>query len=155
MRCVRKWSKADLEPVLASHTVAEALGTAVAALTPNRDGGGGTQSVSVSEPDCQGAPQPFAPPEGKFARPGATQVLSSGMVAHFFPKMPCLRCGCPWWSTDDWDGRCIRCGWDCEAQGYDDDSQPRAAHRARWSQLVALIQRGITPVWSGQKQGGE
>ena len=27
------------------------------------------------------------------------------------------RCGCPWWTSDEWDARCIRCGWDCESSG--------------------------------------
>lgn len=27
-----------------------------------------------------------------------------------WPRMPCLRCGCPWWLGEDWDARCARCG---------------------------------------------
>lgn len=33
----------------------------------------------------------YDPPEGKFARPGATKRLDNGQRVHFFPKMPCLR----------------------------------------------------------------
>jgi len=28
---------------------------------------------------------------------------------------------------EDWDAACARCGWTCEADGYDDDSSPLAA----------------------------
>ena len=90
----------------------------------------------------------YDPPGGKFARPGATKCLPDGRTVHFFPKMPCLRCGCPWWSSDDWNGRCIRCNWDCEASGYDDDSQPLPKYRNKWEQFTASIREGRTPDYS-------
>lgn len=54
------------------------------------------------------------------------------------------RCGCPWWTSDEWDARCIRCGWDCESGGYDDNSQPLPKYRPRWEGFVAHIREGRT-----------
>ena len=59
------------------------------------------------------------------------------------------RCGCPWWSSEDWDARCLRCGWDCESSGYDNDSQPLAKHRPKWELYTAAIREGRTPAWKG------
>ena len=39
----------------------------------------------------RGSEDLFAPPSGKFARPGAIKRLSDGHIVHFFPRMPCLR----------------------------------------------------------------
>lgn len=96
-------------------------------------------------------PSEFDPPVGKFARPGAVKHLPDGRTAHFFPKMPCLRCGCPWWTSDEWDARCVRCGWDCEKQGYDDDSKPLPAFVKKWEGFVAAIRKGETPAWAGTR----
>ena len=43
-------------------------------------------------------PAPPAAAEAKKRLPGAG-------VCTFWPRMPCLRCGCPWWSGEDWDAR--------------------------------------------------
>lgn len=90
---------------------------------------------------------PYALPTGKFGKAGAVRVMPGGRTGHFWPKMPCLRCGCPWWLGEDWDARCARCGWDCEKDGYDDDSQPLPQFRARWESFRATIQGGRTPTW--------
>ncbi len=68
------------------------------------------------------------------------------------PPIPTLtpRCGCPWWSSEEWDARCLRCGWDCESQGYDNDSQPLPKHRPKWETFTAAIREGRTPAWSGK-----
>jgi hypothetical protein len=50
----------------------------------------------------------YDPPVGKYARPGMVKKLPDGRSAHFFPRMPCLKCGCPWWTSDEWNGRCVR-----------------------------------------------
>ena len=68
-------------------------------------------------------------------------------------RLPCsssLRCGCPWWSSEEWDARCLRCGWDCESQGYDNDSQPLPKHRPKWEAFTAAIRDGHTPAWAGK-----
>ncbi len=65
--------------------------------------------------------------------------------------MPCLRCGCPWWLGEDWDAKCARCGWDCQSDGYDDDSQPLPPYRKKWEAFTAVIRDGATPEWSGSK----
>lgn len=69
-------------------------------------------------------------------------------AAHFYAKMPCLRCGCPWWLGDDWDASCVRCGWDCEGGGYDDDSRPLPEHRERWQRFVRCVAEGKTAHWT-------
>ncbi|KAI3426100.1 hypothetical protein D9Q98_008068 [Chlorella vulgaris] len=92
---------------------------------------------------------PFDPPEPKFAKSGATKPFPDGL-GYLFPKMPCLRCGCPWWSSEEWNARCMRCGWDCESAGYDNDSQPLPRYKAKWEQFVAAIRAGRTPAWSGK-----
>lgn len=91
----------------------------------------------------------YDPPTGKYARPGAIKRMNNGKTGHFFPKMPCLRCGCPWWSSDEWDARCLRCGWDCERVGYDDDSNPLPAFRKKWELYTGMIKEGRTAEWGG------
>ena len=95
-------------------------------------------------------PSEFDPPTGKFARAGTAKRMGDGRTGHFFPKMPCLRCGCPWWSSDDWNAKCLRCSWDCEIQGYDDDSKPLPAFVKKWESLTAVIKEGRTPEWKGR-----
>lgn len=95
----------------------------------------------------------YDPPTGKYAKPGFIKKLSSGGEAHFFPKMPCLRCGCPWWTSDEWHGKCIRCGWDCERSGYDDDSQPLPPYRNIWKEFTNCIKEGKTYPWTGNAKG--
>lgn len=63
-------------------------------------------------------------------------------------QMPCLRCGCAWWLGEDWNARCARCGWDCEADGYDDDCQPLPKFRAKYDAFCAHIKAGRAPRWS-------
>lgn len=46
----------------------------------------------------------FDPP-GAAAKAGSKKQLPTG-VGVFWPKMPCLRCGCPWWLGEDWDAKC-------------------------------------------------
>lgn len=97
----------------------------------------------------QRAPSEFDPPTGKFARPGATKKMADGRTGVFFPKMPCLRCGCPWWSSDDWTAKCLRCSWDCESKGYDDDSKPLLAFLKKYETFTAAIRQGRTVEWRG------
>ena len=66
--------------------------------------------------------------------------------------MPCLRCGCPWYSGEDWDAVCMRCGWDCQVSGYDDESQPLPPFRAQWQEFTAAIKDGKTPDYHGKRK---
>ena len=89
----------------------------------------------------------FDPPaKGKA---GATRSFPGKGTAIYWPRMPCLRCGCPWWKGEDWDATCIRCGWCCESEGYDDNSKPLAegGWRERWEAFSALIKQGHTAAW--------
>ena len=126
---------------------------AAAVLTPSVATGAGTGKAAGGGKGEEAGPAPvvddgpYALPVGKFGKAGAIRVMPGGRTGHFWPKMPCLRCGCPWWLGEDWDARCARCGWDCEKDGYDDASQPLPQFKARWESYRATIQSGRTPVW--------
>lgn len=92
----------------------------------------------------------YDPPKGKQNRSGSTKLTPDGKLIHYFPNMPCLKCGNPWWSSDDWDAKCIRCKWDCLTGGYDDNSKPLPQYKAVWSKYVESIKSGITPSWKGK-----
>ncbi len=52
--------------------------------------------------------RPSLPP-GKDCRAGFERVFpGSKGKGVYWPKMPCLRCGCAWWQGEDWDARCLR-----------------------------------------------
>lgn len=61
--------------------------------------------------------------------PGAVGLCS------FWPAMPCLACGSPWWSGDGWDAACANCR--ASADGYGDDQAPRHAFRPAHAAFVA------------------
>jgi hypothetical protein len=63
----------------------------------------------------------------------------------YWPRMPCLSCGCPYWLGEDWDATCARCGWSCEEGGYDDDSNPLPQHAQRYKDIVGELKAGRTP----------
>ena len=107
-------------------------------------------AVSTSSQKQNHIPSEYDPPTGKFARRGATKSMADGRTGHFFPKMPCLKCGCPWWSSDDWNARCLRCGWSCEREGYDDDSKPLPGFVKKWEMFTSAIKEGKTPIWKGK-----
>jgi G3E family GTPase/thiol-disulfide isomerase/thioredoxin len=109
------------------------------------------EKVADKDSPFEGMSNELDPPNGKYAKPGATKRLADGRTAHFFPKMPCLRCGCPWWSSEEWNGRCVRCGWDCEKQGYDDDSRPLPAYQKKWESFTDSIRQGRTPQWTSRR----
>jgi hypothetical protein len=46
----------------------------------------------------------------------------------------------------------FRCGWDCEFDGYDDDSQPLPKFRAKYEEFIALIKAGKTAHWEEVKE---
>jgi hypothetical protein len=94
----------------------------------------------------------YDPPQGKQNRSGTTKLTPDGKMIHYFPNMPCLKCGNPWWSSDDWDAVCVRCRWDCLTGGYDDNSKPLPEHKAVWSKYVESIKAGITPQWKGTRR---
>ena len=87
------------------------------------------------------------PPTGKAAK-GGTERRIGGKVCVFYPRMPCLQCGCPWWAGEDWDAECARCKWISSEEEYDDDSNPLPKFRTVHASFVAEIQEGHTPAWS-------
>ena len=46
---------------------------------------------------------------------------------------------------------CSRCGWDCEVDGYDDDSQPLPRFKAKFDAFVAILKAGRAPAWEKDK----
>ncbi|EFJ42055.1 hypothetical protein VOLCADRAFT_97965 [Volvox carteri f. nagariensis] len=95
----------------------------------------------------------YDPPTGKYAKPGMRKQFGPRGRGVYWPRMPCLRCGCPWWLGEDWDAECVRCGWDCEADGYDDDSNPLPAYKAKYDAFTAALREGRTAVWKGKHVG--
>ena len=91
---------------------------------------------------------PWQPPVGRAAKAGLRRDLGGGKRGVLWPRMPCLRCGCPWWSSEEWDARCCRCRWHCESRGYDDDSQPLPEHADDHRRFVAEIVAGKLPAWT-------
>ena len=49
---------------------------------------------------------------------------------------------------DDWDAVCVRCGWCCEADGYDDDSAPLPEFKAAYDRFRRLLLQGTTASYS-------
>ncbi|GAX83675.1 hypothetical protein CEUSTIGMA_g11100.t1 [Chlamydomonas eustigma] len=97
-----------------------------------------------------GEPGIWDPPTGKDAKAGFEKMFPDGKgKGIFWPKMPCLRCGCAWWQGEDWDAQCIRCGWDCEFDGYDDDSRPLPRFKARFDAFTEILKAGRAPEWKG------
>ena len=78
-------------------------------------------------------PEAFtAPPEGVDVK-----EFSEG-TGHFYPKMPCLECGSPWWLGDDWDAECANCGEGADT--YDDDMRPIGKkYKRRFEQFRELV----------------
>ena len=56
----------------------------------------------------------------------------------FYPKMPCLECGSPWWLGDSWYAACANCGGDAES--YDNEQQPHEAYARRFARFRELIE---------------
>ena len=94
----------------------------------------------------------YDPPAGKLTAKGGTvsRIFGKRGKALYHPKMPCLICGCPWWFGDDWDATCVRCGWCCESEGYDDDSAPLPEFKAKYKEFRKAILAGKTPAYSGK-----
>lgn len=117
------------------------------------DGGGvdpSSTAATTSGEEAAASGNEWNPPHAKYAKPGGTKRFKNGHLGFFFPKMPCLRCGCPWWSSEEWDARCLRCGWNCERSGYDDDSRPLEKYKGLWERFTREIAGGKTPEWKGK-----
>ena len=56
----------------------------------------------------------------------------------FWPKMPCLECGSPWWLGDSWDAACANCGGDAES--YDNEQKPHKAYKRRFARFRELVE---------------
>lgn len=96
----------------------------------------------------------YDPPHGSARRPGTCKPFSGKGEAVYWPRMPCLRCGCPWWLGEDWDALCVRCGWCCESEGYDNDSQPlrTGGWLERYEEFTACLKQGAAAPWP--RKGG-
>jgi len=67
-----------------------------------------------------------------------SKVFPSGETGHYFPDMPCLACGSPWWFGEDWNSKCANCGADDRCYGA--DQQPIRAYRRRYAQFALALQ---------------
>ncbi|KAI8102463.1 hypothetical protein M9435_006064 [Picochlorum sp. BPE23] len=110
-----------------------------------------TPAFPIKKTTSHPSPSIYDPPQGKQNRSGTTKLTPNGNLVHYFPKMPCLKCGNPWWTSDDWDALCIRCGWNCQTDGYDDDSKPLPKYKEIWATYCASIKAGVTPAWKNKK----
>jgi hypothetical protein len=90
-------------------------------------GGGddGADPVAAALPRRRVAKAFALPPPG-----GKETGQVGGKPASFWPKMPCLSCGAPWWHGDDWDAACANCG--ADAEDYDDEQRPKLHRRPAW-----------------------
>lgn len=129
----------------------QSAATGAALTQPSSDVSADTASQSSTSQQ----PSMWDPPTGKYAKAGATRAFPGGVKAIFWPRMPCLRCGCPWWQGEDWDAKCVRCAWDCEADGYDDDSNPLPKYKAKYDAIVASLKQGKTPEYKAGAKGGK
>ena len=77
-------------------------------------------------------------PEAFVAPPKGVEVkqFPEG-TGHFWPKMPCLECGSPWWLGDDWDAECANCG--SGAESYDNSQQPHKEYKRRFERFRKLV----------------
>ena len=82
-----------------------------------------------------------------FLRPtkqqGETKVFSNNrnLTGHYFPKMPCLACGSPWWIGDGgWNSTCANCGEDDRCYGLDQMPlrQFRGKHRTFCEMVLSM-----------------
>ena len=101
-------------------------------------------------PSSSAHPSDWDPPVGSAAFSGYRRTIK-GRNAYLWPRMPCLRCGCPWWTSEEWDARCIRCKWSCENDGYDDDSNPLEEWKETWTKFVENIRVGKCPAYVSHK----
>jgi hypothetical protein len=58
-------------------------------------------------------------------------------TGHYWPKMPCLECGSPWWLGDDWDAECANCGEGAES--YDNSQNPHKEYKRRFERFRKLV----------------
>lgn len=116
-----------------------------------------TPNASTSSNATSESPAPKGSvwdPPARVDKEGAKKMIPNrSEPAVYWPRMPCLRCGCPWWIGEDWDAKCGRCGWDCETDGYDDDSQPLKTGnwRTKYAEFSAYIKEGKTAPWPPRK----
>jgi hypothetical protein len=152
-------STASKEPAAALAAAAAAGGEEVGKVTSS------SLEAAAAEPDTAGTESltnaiasgssssnssKWDPPKGKKA--GFKKRISlKGPPCVYWPRMPCLECGCPWWLGEDWDAECARCGWDCEEGGYDDDCNPLPEYKARYQEIQAELATGRVPAWELQQ----
>ena len=102
--------------------------------------------VDVEEEKSFGGKIGVLVPEA-FLRPtkqqGETKVFTSSenkitRTGHYFPKMPCLTCGSPWWIGDGgWNSTCANCGDDDRCYGL--DQMPLRQFRGKHRKFCELV----------------
>ena len=138
----------DVTPTTLAATLSR-CSASPAAIGTTPGGGGPAETGSSSDAAAARKRSQFDPPEGNARRQGTSKVFAGKGEAVFWPRMPCLRCGCPWWLGEDWDALCVRCGWCCESEGYDDESRPlrTGGWAERYEEFTACLKEGRTAAW--------
>ena len=68
-----------------------------------------------------------------------SKTFPNGQTGQYFPDMPCLACGSPWWLGEDWNSKCANCGADDRCYGA--DQRPAKAYRRRYAEFTRALAR--------------
>ena len=96
--------------------------------------------VGIVVPEAFTTPKPGEPQSKTFVRAAdAADAADAVVVGHYFPDMPCLACGAPWWIGESWNSTCANCGADDRC--YDANQQPLRAHRRKYGEFIRALER--------------
>jgi len=68
-----------------------------------------------------------------------SKTFPNGQTGQYFPDMPCLACGSPWWLGEDWNSKCANCGADDRCYGA--DQRPAKAYRRKYAEFTRALAR--------------
>ena len=68
-----------------------------------------------------------------------SKTFPNGQIGQYFPDMPCLACGSPWWLGEDWNSKCANCGADDRCYGA--DQRPAKAYRRKYAEFTRALAR--------------
>ena len=68
-----------------------------------------------------------------------SKTFPNGQTGQYFPDMPCLACGSPWWLGEDWNSQCANCGADDRCYGA--DQRPAKAYRRKYAEFTRALAR--------------
>lgn len=68
-----------------------------------------------------------------------SKTFPNEQIGQYFPDMPCLACGSPWWLGEDWNSKCANCGADDRCYGA--DQRPAKAYRRKYAEFTRALAR--------------